>query len=221
VQPRNARCVLQDAAALLRLGGNQFRHLTLPHEGRGVRSGSGIGEEQLYVACTHFAPVQLVGGTGFPLDASGDLQGFRPLAPLSPALPLGDERHLGHVAARAVGGTGEDDVVHPAAAHRLVGTLTHDEAERFDEVGLAAAVRTDDAGEAGLEGDVDRVDERLEAVKAEPRHLHGHDSAGPAVRRLAKPLEQRLDGLVQLGNGQRALVFLPVYKESRRRLHAK
>src|SRR6185437_8997353 len=45
-------------------------------------------------------------------------------------------------------------------------------AQRFDEIGLAAAVRTDHAGEAGLDQEIGRFHERLEAEEAQPGELH-------------------------------------------------
>ena len=61
------------------------------------------------------------------------------------------EHHLGAAQRRPPGGAGEDDVLHLAAAQRLGALLAHHPGERVDDVGLARAVRPDDAGDAGLE----------------------------------------------------------------------
>ena len=59
--------------------------------------------------------------------------------------------HLGATQRRAPGGAGEDDVLHLAAAQRLGALLAHHPGERVDDVGLAGAVGTHDAGDARLE----------------------------------------------------------------------
>ncbi len=83
------------------------------------------------------------------------------------------ERHLGEVAGRAAAGAAEDDVVHLAAAHALRRVLAHHPAQRLDEVRLAAAVRPDDAGQAGLDRKLGLVDEGFEAAEFEPGKLQG------------------------------------------------
>ena len=105
------------------------------------------------------------------------------------------ERHLGGVARRAVAGAGEDDVVHAGGAHVLVGVLAHHPAQGLDEVGLAAAVRPDDAGQARLDQEIGRLDEGLEADNAKARELHGAQPFRPArgregrTVRLTRPAE--------------------------------
>jgi len=81
------------------------------------------------------------------------------------------------VARRAFGIAGEDDVVHLRRSHRLVGRFTHHPADGFDQIGLAAAVRADDPGEAGLNLEIGWFDERLEADEAQPRKLHTFDTS--------------------------------------------
>jgi hypothetical protein len=85
-----------------------------------------------------------------------------------------DERHLGHVARRPARRARKDHVVHAGAAHALGRGLAHHPAQGFDKIGFAAAVRPDDAAAAGLDRQLGRVDERLEAGQTQPRNLHGH-----------------------------------------------
>jgi hypothetical protein len=82
------------------------------------------------------------------------------------------DRDLGMIARRALGVAGEDDVVHLGRAHGLVRGLAHDPAHRLDQVGLAATVRPDHAGQTGFDLKVGRFDEGLEADQAQPRELH-------------------------------------------------
>ena len=59
-------------------------------------------------------------------------------------------------------GAVEHDVGHRVAAQVLGGDLAHDPADGIDDVGLAAAVRTDDADQIAGEIDGGRIDEGLE-----------------------------------------------------------
>src|SRR5271165_6342195 len=54
--------------------------------------------------------------------------------------------------------------------------LAHRPAQRLDQVGFAAAVRPDDAGEARLDHEVGGFNERLESMESKARELHEHDS---------------------------------------------
>src|SRR5690348_3705643 len=54
--------------------------------------------------------------------------------------------------------------------------LAHRPAQRLDQIRLAAAVRTDHAGQPRLDHEVGRLDKGLEAVKAEAREFHRHNS---------------------------------------------
>ena len=61
------------------------------------------------------------------------------------------EGDLGAAERRPGGGTGEDDVVHLAAAQALGALLTHHPGEGVHDVRLARPVRAHDAGDTGLE----------------------------------------------------------------------
>ena len=50
MQPGDAGRFFQHAAALLRLGGDQFADLALADDRRRVRPGRGVGEQKLHVA---------------------------------------------------------------------------------------------------------------------------------------------------------------------------
>ena len=73
------------------------------------------------------------------------------------------DRDLGVVARRSVVGAGKDHIVHVGGAQRLVRRLAHHPAQRFHQVRLAAAVRTDHAGEPRLDQKIGRLDEGLKS----------------------------------------------------------
>ena len=178
VQAGDAGGVFQHAAPLLRLGLDDLADLALVDEGRRTRAGGGVGEQDLHVAGAHVAAVDAVDRAGFALDAAGD---FKQLAVVDGgrcrAIGIVDRHHdFGVVARRTVAGTGEDHRIHVGGAQRLVRRLAHRPAQRFDEIGFAAAIRSDDAGQARLDHEIGGFNERLETVQAEARELHVHKS---------------------------------------------
>ncbi len=81
-------------------------------------------------------------------------------------------RDLGAAERRPAGRAGEDDVLHLAAAQALRALLAHDPGEGVDDVGLARAVRPDDARDARLETEVGGGGERLEALEGQALDVH-------------------------------------------------
>ena len=88
--------------------------------------------------------------------------------PSSVAVAIEQDRDLGEIARWARRRAGEDDVVHAPAAQRLGARFAHCPADRLEQVGLAAAVRADDPGQARLDPQLGRLDEALEAAELEP-----------------------------------------------------
>ena len=80
-----------------------------------------------------------------------------------------DELDRGGADGLAAAGAVEDHVGHVVAAQVLGGDLAHDPAHRVDDVGLAAAVRADDAREVAWQVHGRRIDERLETGELELR----------------------------------------------------
>ena len=139
----------------------------LAHDGGGVRARRQIGEQQLHVPGADFLAVDPVVGACAAFDAPRDLdflervvRGRRVLG-----LVVQQQRHFGQVPRRALGRSAEDDVVHFAAAHPLGRGFPHHPAQSLDHVRLAAAVRPDDPGDAGVDHQFDRIDERLKAAQ--------------------------------------------------------
>src|SRR5262249_5532120 len=68
-------------------------------------------------------------------------------------------------------------------------------AQRLDQVRLAAAVRADDAGDAGLDAELGRIDEGFEPGKPEPGELH-HGAYSPFTSGLRTYLVDDLGELL-------------------------
>jgi hypothetical protein len=183
MQPGDAGRLLEQGAAVGRLGVDDGTDPALAHQRGGVGAGGGVGEQQLDVAGPRLAAVDPVDRAGAALDAADDLELLmlverRRHPPLGVVQPQAD---LGDVAGRAVGAAAEDDVVHLAAAHALGRGLAHHPAQRLDEIGLAAAVRADDPRHPRLDDQLGGVDEGLEAAQPQLGEMD-HARASPNMR---------------------------------------
>ena len=196
VQAGDAAGLLENATAVLWLGGDQFTDLALTDEGGGVGTGRGVGEQQLHVAGPDLLAVDAVGRALSAVDAARHLQhrtvgeGLR-----GPALGIVDgQLDFGMVARRTVGGTGEDHIVHALTAHGLGGVGPHDPAQAFEHIGLAAAVGAHDTGQPRLDMHLGGVDKGLEAHKPEALELHrllrSHWSAAAARTADSSPAKE-------------------------------
>ena len=85
------------------------------------------------------------------------------------------DRNLGKVTRRARRGPGENHVVHAPAAKRLRARFAHRPTERFEKVGLAAAIGANDARQSSLDPELGRLDEALEAAELEASDLQAAD----------------------------------------------
>ena len=166
--------VLQDAPAVLGFGIDDLGDLTLPHQRRRARAGGRVLEQDAYVARAHLPAVDAIGRTRLAFDAASDIE-------CVVAVELGGglavavvdlDRNFRVVARGARVAAAEDDVVHRRGAHALVRGLAHDPAQRFQQIGLAAAVGSDDAGQAFLDQQVGRLDKGFEANEPEPVDMH-------------------------------------------------
>ena len=168
MQAGNAGGLFQHAAALLGLGLDDLADAALMHQRRRARAGRSVGEQDMHVAGAHLAAVDAVGRAVVALDPARHIERLvvvelrRGLA----SAVVDMHRHFGVVARRAGVGAGEDHVVHVGGAHRLVRGFAHHPAQRLDQIGLAAAVRSDHAGKPRLDQEIGRLDEGLEAEQA-------------------------------------------------------
>ena len=155
------------------LGLDQAADLALAHDRGAARARGRIGEQQLDVARAHLAAVDPERRAEAASDPPGQLElvvvaELRPCPVDPPQL----HRDVGEIVSRPRRGAGEDHVVHLAAAQAARRGLAHHPAQGLDEVRLAAAVRTHDPGQAGLDQQLGRVDERLESGQAQLGDLH-------------------------------------------------
>ena len=174
MQAGDAGGFLEQRAARLRLGLDQLADAALPDHRRRARAGRLVGKQQLHVLGARFLAVDAVDRAGLALDAARHLQfvGVVEGGGRGAVAIVEEQRHLGGVARGPRRRAREDDVVHAGRAHVLVRAFAHDPAQRFDEIGLAAAVRPDHARQAALDHELGRFDERLEAKQAEAIELH-------------------------------------------------
>ena len=183
----------QHAAALLGLRLDDFADAALMHEGRRTRARRGVREQKLHVACAHLAAVETIERALLAFDAAPDFERlvFVELRGRGAVRVVEKQHHLGGVARRAGVGAGEDHVFHAGGAQRLVGGFAHHPAQRFDQIGLAAAVRADHAGQPVLDVKIRRLDERLEPEQTQLVEFH-YVSAHPvgAQPPLTAPVPQ-------------------------------
>jgi hypothetical protein len=176
MQTGNACRLFQQHAAVGRLGVDDGADAALADHGGRIGARGEIGEQQLHVAHAHFVAVDAVVGALLALDAARDLQDFLIVEGRrrGARLVVEGERDFSDVAGRTRRRAGEDHVVHARATHALGGILAHHPAQRFHQVGLAATIRTDDPGQAGMDDEIRRLDEGLEAGQAQLGELHGN-----------------------------------------------
>ena len=148
-----------------------------------MRPGRGIGKQHLHIARPHLARIGTKGGPGVAGDAADNLQRVSLIEPRrgQPFAVVDDQRHLGKVAGGAGGCPGKDHVFHAVAAHGRCAVFAHDPAQRLQQVGFAAAIGADHAGQPVADQQVGRVDKAFEAVKAQPGEAQrpGPDSIKP------------------------------------------
>ena len=207
VEARDAGGFFQDAAAGLRLGGDDLADLALAHEGRRAGAGGGVGEQDLNVAGAAFAAVDAIGRALFALDTACDLDniGVVELGRGRACRIVEHQADLGHVACGPIAAAGKNHVVHAGRAHALVGVFAHDPTERFDKVRLAAPVGSDDAGQTRLDQKFRRLDEAFEADETELAEMHRAAPVTPHPAR--KPRRRKGAGLFSCANREGLQLF--------------
>ena len=174
MQAGNARGIFEHAAAFLRRGIDDLADAALPHQRRRARAGRRILEQEPHVARTRILAVDLIGRARLALDPPRHFQRVAVVElgrRRAPAI-VDEQGDLGAVARRAVFRAREDHVLHGAAAHALIRGLAHGPAQRLEQIRLAAAIGADHAGQARLDQELGRLDERLESEKAKTSDLH-------------------------------------------------
>ena len=167
---RDPRGLLDEDAPVEGLRGQDVGEALLLHEGVGLRVDPGPQEQVVDVLETADRLVEQVLRLPVPVEPPAD----RDLAPGYRHLTLVREREegLGQSERTAGGGPVEDHVLHPLAPQRLRALLTEGPAQGIGDVRLAAAVRTDDGGDAREDLELRPVDEGLEAEERDRQKPH-------------------------------------------------
>ena len=139
MQARNSGRLFKHLAARGGFGGDDLRDLALAHQSGRMRAGGRIGKGERHILGAHIVAVDAIGRARAALDPAGDDQ-------LLAGIILGVKHDFGKAALGPGGRAGKDHVFHPARAHRLGRGFPHDPADRFQNVGFAAAIRADNAG---------------------------------------------------------------------------
>ena len=193
MQAGDAGGFFQHAAALLGLCLDDFADAALMHQRGRARARRGIREQKLHVARAHLAAVKAIERALLALDAAPDFERlvFVELRGRGAVRVVEEQHHLGGVARGPRVGAGEDHVLHAGGAQRLVGCFAHHPAQRFDQIGLAAAVRADHPGQPVLDVKIRRLDEGLEPEQTQLVEFH-YVSAHPvgAQPPLTAPVPQ-------------------------------
>ncbi|MEZ4241958.1 MAG: hypothetical protein R3F59_38570, partial [Myxococcota bacterium] len=167
--------LVDERAALLRGGRDHLVDLALLDERVQVVADARVEQQLDHVASAHARLVERVLGGARAVQAAAHLDlGERGVLPRERRAVVGHQRQhdLGVAHGLAIGGAGEDDVGHLAAAQALGGLLADAPLQRVHDVRLPAAVRPDDAGDPRTEVEGRAVGEGLEAVQLEPREPH-------------------------------------------------
>ncbi len=167
----DARRLLEQRPPLVgTIGEEQLDHLRFDDHA-GIAAEAGAAQQILDVAEPDGRLVEEVFAGARPGEPPGDHH----LAIGDRQGPVGVvevEGDLGNVDRAAGGRPLEDHVLHLAAAEQARRLLAEHPSHGVGYVRLAAAIGTHDGGDAGLEGQLDGVGERLEAGELELRELH-------------------------------------------------
>ena len=159
--------LLDQLPPLLRLGGEDGLDLSLADDRVHRAAQADIGEQLDEVDPAHVRAVHEV----LPLAAAVQAARDRDLGEIEPTevavLVVEDELDLTRVGRLASGGPVEEDVVGLLGPHFARRQAARRPDDRVGDVRLARAVRADDDRDTGLERQLERVGERLEAAQLE------------------------------------------------------
>jgi hypothetical protein len=167
----NARGLLDEGPAILRLGVQHGVEPALTHDDVHLAADAGVAEQLLDVQQAARAAVDLV----FALAGAEHPAGDRDLGVVDGqgAVAIVDgQGHLGAAQRGTPGRTGEDDVLHLAAAQGLGALLTEHPGDGVDDVGLAGAVGAHHAGDTRLQPQRRSGGEGLETLDRQALEVH-------------------------------------------------
>ena len=150
MQASDAGGLFQQGPAVNRFGVDNLANATLADQGRRMCPGRRIREQQLHITGPHFVAVDPVSGTAVPFNCAGHFQFIRIVEDSGrrAVFVFDYQGDLGQIAAAAVLRTVENHIVHSAAAHAFGRIFPHHPAQGFHQIGFAAAIGPDHAGQA-------------------------------------------------------------------------
>ena len=171
MKPRNPCRFFEHLPPFLRLGGDDGSDFALADEGRAMRAGRGIGKDERDILGPHILAIRAIGRACAAFYAPNDFQfilGCRiEHARRRMAFHIGDDRDFGKIARGPCRRACENHIFHAAPAHGFGRALAHHPADRFQKIGFAAAIGTDNAGEAAFDAQLGRLDKTFEARQAQ------------------------------------------------------
>ena len=168
---QDAGGLLDDEAPVLGAGVEHRVDLALADDHVLLAADARVGEQLLHVEQAARHAVDRVLAVARAEQRAGD-RDLGEVDGQQPGRVVDGERHLGPAERRALGGAGEDDVVHLLRAHRRGRLGAEHPADRVDDVGLAAAVGPHHHGDPGFEVEGGGVGEGLEALQREGLEEH-------------------------------------------------
>ena len=155
---------LKDLAPVLRAHGEYVVDAALADEGIALLADACIAEKVYNIAQTAGRAVEFVLALAAAVDAAGNLD-FGKVHRQRLVLVVERQRHFAKRQAAALFRAVENDILHLRAAQRLGTLLAKHPAHRVGDVGLAAAVRADDAGNPVFKCHLHAVRKGLEPVE--------------------------------------------------------
>ncbi len=175
MQAGDAGGFLQQRAALIRPRIHQRADSALADHRRGAGAGGEVREQRLHIARPGFLAVHPVGAARSAFDFAGNFEVGRLVEGRRGEARrfLQREGHLRQIARGAPGRAGENHILHLGAAHVAGIGLAHCPAQRLDDIGFAAPVRPDHAGQAWQDLDRGGIREAFEAGNAQAGETGG------------------------------------------------
>ena len=170
----DACCFFDEDAQFFGFGFDDAADHALFDDGVAARANAGALQEFDDVAAAHAFAVDAVLGLAVALDFARDDE-FGVVGECAAGFAVAVVKMQGDAClcrAAPVGRAGEDDVGHCLAAQLFGGGFAEYPAHGVDDVGFAAAVRADDAGQRGINGEGGVVGEGFESGEADGGEVH-------------------------------------------------
>ena len=163
--------LFEEIAALGRIGGEDLVDLALHHERVGHAADAGVHEQALDILQARRLAVDEIVAGAFAVEATHDRDFGEGRAQFLFAVGE-DQLDLALREGLAPVGAGEDDILHRRSAQGLGGLLAQDPADGVDDVGLAAAIGSDDGRDPRTELNAGPVGEAFESVGDDFLEVH-------------------------------------------------